>query len=315
MDEPDIAALVALMRVEGAGNGAGRRALQIAHLTGLGIRALRDTNTADVLARLPAGTFDAVLRQLKQITDADLECAARHVGRVLHHGVHCFSFADECYPGLLSQHLGEAAPALVWCAGNLSLLREYGAGVVGTRTPSRVGEAIASDCARFFVGLGATIISGGADGVDTAAHRAALEAAGESVVVLPQGIRTYPFPGYIREGLESNQCALISQFDPELTWQTHAAVTRNATIAALSKLVCVVEPKRMGGSLRTARAAREQGKPVFYYCGATGQEFAQYLKQHGAKSLISENRLIEDELDSIWRSRSARDAGQIPLFD
>lgn len=101
----------------------------------------------------------------------------------------------------------------MWCAGNLDLLETYGAGIVGTRTPSRVGEAVAADCARFFAGCEAAVVSGGADGIDTAAHRAAIDAGGKTVVVLPQGIRTYPFPGYIREAVETNRCALISQFD------------------------------------------------------------------------------------------------------
>ncbi|MBM3288510.1 MAG: hypothetical protein FJY92_00005 [Candidatus Hydrogenedentes bacterium] len=114
-------------------------------------------------------------------------------------------------------------------------------------------------------------------------------------------MRTYTFPGYVRDALESDRCALISQFDPELTWQTHAAVTRNATIAALSKLVCVVEPKRMGGSMRTARNARDQGKPVYFYCDPGERTLSRTLRQSGAHELLAADHAIDfPALRACW---------------
>jgi DNA processing protein len=222
---------------------------------------------------------------------------------VLQHGVRCFAFTDEAYPHLLGEHLGDAAPALLWCVGNLELLKGYGAGIVGTREPSPTGEAVAADCAKLFVTERASIVSGGADGIDSVAHRAALDAGGTTIIVLPMGIRMYSFPGHARNAIETGRCAIVSQFDPEMTWQTHAAVTRNATIAALSKIVCVIEPKRMGGSMRTAKHAREQGKKVFFYCGHEGAEFERLLKQAGAQALVSaHNELESAALIASWRS-------------
>ncbi|MCC6794417.1 MAG: DNA-processing protein DprA [Candidatus Hydrogenedentes bacterium] len=301
MDRKDIAALLALMRVEGAGNTVARRAINMAQLLGMSVADAVLGPARDLVPLLPPNVFDAVLNAARRLNDDALERADRHVQRVLQHGVQCFAYTDESYPHLLGEHLSDAAPALLWCVGNLELLQGYGAGIVGTREPSPTGEAIAADCARLFVKEHACVVSGGADGIDSVAHRAALDAGGSTIIVLPMGIRMYSFPGYVRDAIEAGRCAIVSQFDPEMTWQTHAAVTRNATIAALSKLVCVVEPKRMGGSMRTAKHAREQGKKVFYYCGEGGEEFARTLNQAGAIALVSvQNELNTVELLAQW---------------
>lgn len=303
MDRKDIAALLALMRVEGAGNTVARRVINMAQLLGMSVADAVLAPARDLVPLLPVNMFDTLLNASRQLNDDAIERAERHVQRVLQHGVQCFAYTDEAYPHLLGEHLGDSAPALLWCVGNLELLHGYGAGIVGTREPSPTGEAVAADCAQLFVTERASIVSGGADGIDSVAHRAALEAGGTTIIVLPMGIRMYAFPGYVRDAIEANRCALISQFDPEMTWQTHAAVTRNATIAALSKLVCVVEPKRMGGSMRTAKHAREQGKKVFFYCGAGGEVFARTLMQAGARALVSgQNELASTELIACWNS-------------
>ena len=296
MDRKDIAALLALMRVEGAGNTVARRAINMAQLLGMPVADAVLSPARDLVPQLPPSTFDAVLNAARRLNDDAFERAERHVQRVLQHGVQCFAYTDGQYPRPLGEHLSDAAPALLWCVGNLELLHAYGVGIVGTREPSPTGEAVAVDCARLFARENVCVVSGGADGIDSVAHRAALESGGTTIIVLPMGIRTYSFPGYVRDAIEANRCALISQFDPEMTWQTHAAVTRNATIAALSKLVCVVEPKRMGGSMRTAKHAREQGKGVFFYCGEGGESFARTLAQSGAKALISPRNELESAL-------------------
>ncbi|NUM56169.1 MAG: DNA-processing protein DprA [Candidatus Hydrogenedentes bacterium] len=303
MEPRDIAALLALMRVEGAGNATGRRALSMAQFLGITVSEAIATDPRDLLLQLPANAFDAVLLAARQVNADSLALAKRHAARILHHGVRCSAFTDENYPELLSLHLGETAPALIWCAGNFDLLRAYSAGIVGTRTPSHTGEGIAADCARLFAREGICVVSGGADGIDTAAHRAALDANGSTVIVLPQGIRRYSFPAYVRDAIESNQCVLISQFDPEMAWQTHAAVTRNATIAALSKLVCVIEPRHMGGSMRTAAHTHEQSKPLFHYCESKRGAPYQSLTQYRASPLLSNGSSLDSHaLLEAWRA-------------
>lgn len=303
MDQRDIAVLLALMRVERAGNAVGRRALSMAQFLGASVSDTIASDPRDLLSQIPANAFDTVLHAARRLDDDAIGRAVRHVDRVISHGVRCFAFTDEQYLHLLSVHLGDAAPALVWCVGNLELLRNYGIGIVGTRTPSHTGETITADCARLFARENICVVSGGADGIDTAAHRASLDAGGSTIVVLPQGIRTYTFPDWVRDAIESDRCALVSQFDPEMNWQTHAAVTRNATIAALSKLVCVIEPKRMGGSMRTAKHAHEQGKPIFYFCRPNSSAAFQTLKGYAARPILRTDSAINSSaIRSAWQT-------------
>ncbi|MDZ4858973.1 MAG: DNA-processing protein DprA [Candidatus Hydrogenedentes bacterium] len=315
MDSEDIAVLVALMRVEGAGNAVARRALAIAQSLDVQVSELRETDHREILKLGAAHAPDSVVKAIKGVHDEALRRAERHVNRMLHHGVACFTFGEERYPGLLIRYLADTAPAMLWCVGNLDLLDDRSAGIVGTRSPSPAGHAIAADCARVFTREGICVVSGGAEGIDTAAHRAALEGGGTSIIVLPQGMRTYTFPQYVRDALESNRCAIISQFDPEMTWQTHAAVTRNATIAAFSKLVCVVEPKRMGGSMRTAQHAREQGKRVFYYRSEDGAQFAKLFTQSSATPLLRDDQSLDDRaLLSGWYAAETSQPTQCDLL-
>lgn len=303
MDQRDIAVVLALMRVERVGNAVGRRALSLAQFLGTNVSDAIASDPRELLPQLPANAFEPVFLAARRLDDEAIDRAVRHVDRVVSHGVRCFAFTDEQYPRLLSVHLGDSAPTLLWCVGNLDLLSNYGVGIVGTRTPSAGGHAVAMDCARIFVAERICIVSGGADGIDTAAHRAAVEAGGTTIIVLPQGIRTYTFPDWVRDAIESDRCALLSQFDPEMNWQTHAAVRRNATIAALSKLVCVVEPKRMGGSMRTAKHAHEQGKPLFYFCKPNRGPAYQTLKGYGAKPIRATDSTIDSSaMRSAWQT-------------
>ena len=89
------------------------------------------------------------------------------------------------------------------------------------------------DCAEAFARKGVAIVSGAASGVDTAAHDAALNARATTVATLPQGILSFPIPKRWRHAIESGRLTLVSEFAPNLPWATHAAVTRNRTIAAM----------------------------------------------------------------------------------
>lgn len=181
------------------------------------------------------------------------------------------------YPAALETHLGKNAPLLLFAKGNPALLYQEAIGIVGTRTPSRKGTRMTQEYARIFAERSIPIVSGGARGVDTAAHEAALSAGGSTLLVLPQGILTYRPSSSYANALSSGKLLLLSEFVPDAEWQTHAAVTRNATISALANMILVIEPHSVNGSLRTARHALEQGKSVFYYgLGPVAQPLARH---------------------------------------
>jgi len=130
--------------------------------------------------------------------------------------------------------------------------------IVGTRNPTTYGARVASEFASGFADGGITIVSGGAYGIDTHAHRGALAAEGRTIAVLASGISvTYPAANerLFEEILENG--ALISEVMPRERARPERFLTRNRLIAAYAKATIVVEAAFRSGSLRTARDAAE----------------------------------------------------------
>lgn len=167
------------------------------------------------------------------------------------------------YPSVLAHVLGAQAPPVLFHLGNAQLLEAPAIGMAGTRKPTAQGWRMAHEAAAAFGRAGLVLVSGGAEGVDTAAHAAALGAGGASIVVLPQGVLTYSLPRVWRPAFEEGRLLLLSEFAPDAPWAAHAAITRNATLSALSRALCIVEPRKTGGSIRTAHCGLATGKPVF----------------------------------------------------
>jgi len=148
-------------------------------------------------------------------------------------------------------------------AGDSSSLITPALAVVGSRKPTTYGAHVASDFARAFSDLGWTIISGGAYGIDSYAHKGALIAEGVTVAVIASGIDiNYP-AGNTRLFVEICESgAIVTEFMPGHRALPHRFLTRNRLIASLSKATLVVEAAFRSGSLRTARDAAEIFRPV-----------------------------------------------------
>ncbi|MFM7949794.1 MAG: DNA-processing protein DprA [Actinomycetales bacterium] len=130
--------------------------------------------------------------------------------------------------------------------------------IVGTRNPTTYGARISSEFAAGFADRGVSVISGGAFGIDTHAHRGALAAEGKTIAVLASGIAIrYPASNerLFEEILENG--ALISEVMPFERARPERFLTRNRLIAALARCTIVVEAAFRSGSLRTARDAAE----------------------------------------------------------
>jgi DNA processing protein len=135
--------------------------------------------------------------------------------------------------------------------------------IVGTRNPTIYGAKVASDFAAGFVDRDWRVVSGGAYGIDTHAHRGALAAEGKTFAVLASGISiNYPAGN---ERLFAEICetgALISEVMPNEKARQDRFLTRNRIIAALTQGTIVVEAAFRSGSLRTARDAAELMRTV-----------------------------------------------------
>ena len=157
----------------------------------------------------------------------------------------------------------DAPPIGMYVKGNVEALKNRSIAIVGSRNPTPYGTRIAGDFAAGFVDREWDIVSGGAYGIDSAAHRGALVAEGRTIAVIASGIDT-PYPSG-NSRLFDEICengAIISEVAPGVPALPHRFLTRNRIIAALSQSTLVVEAAFRSGSLRTARDAAQLLRPV-----------------------------------------------------
>ena len=156
-----------------------------------------------------------------------------------------------------------ATPFGLVVKGDLSVLSERSLAIVGTRNPTPYGLRIAGDFAAGFVDREWSIVSGGAYGIDSAAHKGALIAEGRTIAVLAAGVDVAYPAGNARLFAEiAENGALVSEVLPGSHAIPSRFLTRNRIIAALSQATLVVEAAFRSGSLRTARDAAELMRPV-----------------------------------------------------
>ncbi|HDP33804.1 MAG TPA: hypothetical protein ENN29_01700 [Candidatus Hydrogenedentes bacterium] len=258
----DSAAILALGMIAGMGNARVNRLLSVAQHRGWDMTLLGKPPDKRFLKRVLEWD-SGVAALLSQYTEEIHQEAQTQIAHALQRGLEVVSVLDAAYPGTLKRHLGDAAPPLLFVRGNRELLHRIAGAVVGTRSPSKRGLKAAGNAASLFALRGAVLVSGGATGVDRAAHDAAIRAEGCTVAILPQGVLSWSFPQWWRSAFDDGRITLVSSHLPEAPWQTHAAVTRNAFISAMAQAVCVVEPRKQGGSILTMRHALRQRKPVF----------------------------------------------------
>lgn len=168
--------------------------------------------------------------------------------------------------------------------GDLSQLSHKSIAIVGTREPSQYGKEMASDFATAFVNRGWNIVGGGALGIDTCAHVAAIKASGKTVAVIASGVMIdYPSSNSKLFRAISMQGAMVSEVMPYVHAAQNRFLTRNRLIAALSCATLVVEAAHRSGSLRTARDAADLMRPVMAIPGQLNSPTSQ-----GCHRLIAE---------------------------
>lgn len=169
---------------------------------------------------------------------------------------------DPLWPGECFQAL-ENPPFALWIRGNAHALASRSLAVVGSRACSSYGEKIARDLVYELAGR-YTVVSGGAFGIDLAAHQGALLAGGQTIIVSAGGAdRAYPkaheslFDQVVHAG-----GAVVSESPLGAAPQRHRFLSRNRLIAALAMATVVVEAPHRSGALSTARHALAMGRPV-----------------------------------------------------
>jgi DNA processing protein len=218
----------------------------------------------------------AVDDDLLHLTEArhEIDCATRDIALLERLGGRLVTAADPEWPLLAFTAFGgadtkqrpEAHPPLaLWVTGpaRLDEMAERAAAIVGTRAATAYGEHVSAELAAGLVERDVAVVSGGAYGIDGAAHRAALAADGFTVAVLAGGIDV-PYPAghaalFRRIG---EQGLLVTEYPPGLRPQRHRFLTRNRLVAALSGATVVVEAGARSGAANTAAWARALGRGV-----------------------------------------------------
>ena len=192
----------------------------------------------------------------------------------------------------------QAIPIGLVVKGDISSLADRSLAIVGTRNPTPYGVRIAGDFAAGFTDREWSIVSGGAYGIDSAAHKGALIAEGRTIAVLAAGIDVAYPAGNARLFAEiAENGALVSEVIPGAHAIPSRFLTRNRIIAALSQATLVVEAAFRSGSLRTARDAAELMRPVMAIPGPinapTSEGCHRLIGERAAEIVTSVSDAIE----------------------
>jgi DNA processing protein len=236
---------------------------------------------------------------VRELHDSEiLERAGAEIERLEQLGATVITLEDEDYPPLLREIYDP--PIALYVRGDLKRACERPClAVVGSRRCSTYGINAAASLARDLAAQGLTIVSGMARGIDAAAHRGALEAAGLTVAVVGTGLETaYPKEHKKLEGEIAASGAVISEFPLGTPPLPQNFPYRNRVLSGLCFGVLIVEAAEHSGSLITARLAYEQGREVFAVPGNITSQTSfgpNYLIKDGAK-LVQHWRDVIEEL-------------------
>lgn len=206
---------------------------------------------------------------------------------------HLLGWDDSDFPSLLREIPG--APAALFVDGDASLLWMPQVAIVGSRSASANGLASTRRFSRVLSQAGFTVTSGMADGIDGAAHDAALEAGCPTIAVLGTGPDlVYPRKHRALAARIAEKGALVSEFPPGTAGKAEHFPRRNRIISGLALGTLVVEAGLKSGSLITARYASEQGREVFAIPGSINNPLAR-----GCHQLIRDGARLTESPEEI----------------
>ena len=203
---------------------------------------------------------------------------------------------EDDFPSALGYAMG-VLPGFLY-SGNPSAFEKPCVAIVGTRSATPYGRVCARKFGEELARHGVTVVSGGAVGIDAAAHEGALAVGGSTIAVLANGIdHVYPSShAGLFSRIKENGC-LMSQFALGTKPADYKFIQRNHLIAALSSAVVVIEAPLKSGAIRTAGFAAEQGRDVFVVPGQIDQFGFQ-----GSHSLLRDGATMVDHPMQILES-------------
>jgi DNA processing protein len=248
---------------------------------------------SSISALRKAGVTDKAAKRLKNPDEESIEKALEWLDEPQHHIVH---FGSPNYPELLRQI--PDAPTILYINGQLESLHLPALAIVGSRNPTRGGSQNAHDFAAHLGEAGFSILSGLAQGIDTAAHEGAMAAGATTIAFLGHGIdRVYPAENRELAHRIAIKGALISEYPLGASPRKEHFPERNRLISGCSLGTLVVEAARRSGSLITARLASEQGREIFAIPGSIHNTLSRgchQLIRQGAKLVESAEDIVSE---------------------
>jgi DNA processing protein len=305
--DTDLGFWIGLTRVVGIGP---RRFDGLIASFGSARRAWEADRSELVQAGLDRRSTDALLAARRRVEPQ------REVENLERAGCEAITRHDSRYPSQLAEIYDP--PPVLYVRGQLDEPGAPAVAIVGTRGASSYGKMAAERLATDLAVAGVTIVSGLALGVDTAAHRAALDAGGRTIAVLASGLdRIYPSQNLQLAGQVAEQGALVTEFPLGIKPDAMNFPRRNRIISGLTWGTLVVEAGERSGALITAAFASEQGREVL---AVPGSIFSP--KSKGTNALIRDGATpvasAEDVLNELQPGRAVRQltvADIVPLDD
>lgn len=255
------------------------------------------------IAGINADTVAAILNWEKTI---DL---AAEIRRIQNAGCHIILKEDEEYPKLLKEIYNP--PFLLYVRGQILPQDHNSIAIVGSRLTTLYGIETAQKFAQQLAYAGITVVSGGARGIDTAAHWGALNSKGRTISILGNGINmVYPEENVKLFEIIPQNGAVISQFPMNFPGSRSTYSIRNRIVAGMTLGTLVVEANQTSGALITAGMAAEMNRQVFAIPGRIDSP-----RSSGCNRLIKEGAKLCDDIQDIlsefeyisgFRSSSAR---------
>ena len=262
-------------------------------------RAVERAGTAERILTLPLTELEALglpAESAKSIFHGkSMAEAEKEWKQVTDGGGSILTPVDAAYPERLREIYDP--PVVLWVRGDASLLAQPGIAVVGTRQPTTYGAGMAQMLSRDLAAHGLVIISGMARGVDTAAHKGAIEGRGKTIAVWGTGIDViYPKENKrLAEQILESGGTILSEYPMGTFPAPQNFPIRNRILSGMSVGVLVIEASENSGTRITARCALEQNREVFAVPGNVTSKTAW-----GPNTLIKQGAKLVATWEDVW---------------
>ena len=244
---------------------------------------------------IPEQLQEPALRILRKKASSDT--LRKMESLILKHGIRAYTFMDPVFPPALLQI--QDPPAILFYQGRTDCLSEKYIAMVGSRSASYDGQKAAYRIANGLSRQGAGIISGLADGIDTAAHRGCIDGGCPTIAVAGCGLDIVYPSGNIKLRDRILECGglIISEYSPgekPIGWHFPF---RNRIITGMARALVLVEARIRSGSMTSVQHALDQGKDVFVYPGdpvSPQYEGNHQLLREGAIYFTTAEDILED---------------------